>query len=46
MDETRIKVDVGATKKTMGIIVWMFGALALLGGCGIGYVIFRLLGWW
>lgn len=46
MDETRIKIDVDATKKTMGVIVWVLGSAAFLGGCGIGYVIFRLLGWW
>lgn len=46
MDETRIKIDVDATKKTMGVIVYVLGSAAFLVGCGIGYVIFRLLGWW
>lgn len=44
MDETRIKVDVNAEKKTMGVIVLVFGASAVF-VCGlIAYAIFRLLG--
>ena len=46
MDETRIKIDVDATKKTMGVIVYVVGVLVFVVGCGAGYVIFKLFGWW